>query len=236
MSGDNDNWALTLLTERVRLSSQLTLGSTIFVALGLWLSHASHVGRFVMADRDSIYAFPDWKISLANASFWSLAIVVAALGGGYCFYKQPRVGVAIAIAVVCFLISQSIGRSFYKALIDIGIWLTVLACCANAVIYDNSPQARTSESLRMLHSELLGVLRIWVNVCLFTLGTIGISVVSNVVARYFDSDLGQSTAWAYFLTLAYLAMGMMIFIVSPLFRRIVRVRRQVDALESSSVA
>lgn len=210
---------------RVDVNRTDVMGAIAFVALGMWVSHFCHVIRFYAVGWSHISAFPDWSISTGLSLYLSPVIPLVVLVACYACARRPSAvlfACAIALSVVT---SEVIGRSFFKVLLDLACWGTVISGLFIRHTYDARRFADLSpDVLRVVHAELLGVLRTGINVCLFVLGTLTISVISNLIARYFDEGLGQVTAWAYVIGVVYLACGLAVFIVTPLFRSMLQVR------------
>lgn len=202
-----------------------THSSAFYLALGLWGVHVLHVFRFKLVGWEKISALPDWQISL-RAAFWlGLVLLPAGMVAVTVLRRWPRLFVA-ATVVLCFeVLSQTLGRSMFKLVGDLGVWGTVLGGYSLQSHYGlQAVESLPRQQLGPFHSECLAVLRTAVNVCLFVIGTLGIAVTSNLVARYYDGPLGQGTAWVHVGTMLYLALGMAGFVIYPLFRAVVAAR------------
>jgi len=191
--------------------------------------HALHTFRFILADWKAISALPDWQLHPITA-FW-LGLVLLPVGSACVVASNKWGGLwsVIVSALVLETVSQVFGRSLFKLSGDMGVWAIVLGRYYVTEIYglDKVPLIPT-RALSVFHSEALGVLRTLVNVCLFVIGTLGIAVTSNLIAHYFDTDLGQGTAWVQVGMVYYIAFGMAGFIIIPLFRTVIAVRQRLD--------
>lgn len=202
-----------------------TRGIALYLIVGLWGVHVLHICRFRLVGWERISALPDWQISL-RAAFW-LGLILLPAGAVAVTLLRRWPGLFIAATVVlCFeVLSQTLGRSMFKLVGDLGVWGTALGGYSLRTQYGlQAVKSLPRQQLGAFHSECLAVLRTAVNVCLFVIGTLGIAVTSNLVSRYFDGPLGQGTAWVHVGTMLYLTLGMAGFVIHPLFRAVVAAR------------
>jgi hypothetical protein len=215
----------------------VTRGSAVYLIFGLWVVHVLHALRFLLARWTAISALPNWTLSPSLALWLGTALPV--IGGGAVLVLRRRSSPAIVLlaALGCELASQVIGRSFFKLTADLGVWFTVVSGYYLRRHYGLSiVQATPPRALPALHAEALGMLRSLVNVCLFVIGTLGIAVTSNLITRYFGTDLGQGTAWVQVAMMLYVAAGMASLILWPLFRSLVAIRLRIGRPEADTVA
>lgn len=196
-----------------------SLGASMYLIIGVLTAHLLHVWRFYLVGWSSIRALPDWDISLGLSfalGFLLAPLLIAVL---FLLRRYPRARLVFFVFLLTEAASQAVGRSFLKFFLDFGLWCTVIGhhvihrLYPCETIFDADPKEGT-----LLHAELLGLLRTMVNVCLFAIGTLGISVVSNLVSPYFAGPLGQGTAWCHGLSIFYLALGMFWLLLLPLYR------------------
>lgn len=137
------------------------------------------------------------------------------------------------MVIACFVLSEAasqvLGRSLIKFVVDLGLWGTLVGNYIIDSFYGSNVAEYSRKSLSVLHSEMLVILRIMVTGSLFVVGTLGITVASNIISRYFNGELGQGTAWCYIGSIIYLAFGMFFLLILPLFKTIVQVREQIVA-------
>jgi len=124
--------------------------------------------------------------------------------------------------------SQMLGRSLIKLVVDLGLWSTLIGNHIIGRMYGQQVIHKNSDKvLPILHSEVLGILRTTINVCLFVVGTLGISIASNFLSRYFVGELGQGTTWCYVGSILYLAIGMYFLLVLPLYKALIDIREAI---------
>ena len=204
------------------------LPKLLYMVAGVWSVHLLHIARFRLVKWDTISAFPDYQISI-RVSLWLSLLLLPILAVAMILIHRYK---HLCVFIICFLVielaSQSIGRSLIKFVTDIGIWGVISGSFVLRGLYGKECVDETNEAtLKILHSEILGILRITVNVCLFVIGTLGITVASRLISQYFGEELGQGTAWCYIGSILYLSLGMVCFIIVPLYNSMVRVRRRV---------
>ncbi len=201
----------------------------LYLISGLWGVHSLHLCRFRLVGWEKISALPDWQITL-RAAFWLGLLLLPGALVAAAVLRRWRGFVVTAIVVLCFeVLSQSLGRSMFKLVGDLGVWGTVLGGYGLRSHYSlRVVELLPRQQLGAFHSECLAVLRTAVNVCLFVIGTLGIAVTSNLVSQYFDGPLGQGTAWVHVGTMLYLAVGMAGLVIYPLFRAVVASRLRLS--------
>ena len=138
----------------------------------------------------------------------------------------------LLVAIACFsateIATQILGRSLIKLVIDLGFYFTLIGNHIINHLYGyQDVQGSNKNILPILHSEVLGILRISVNICLFVVGTLGISIASNFLSRYFTGELAQGTTWAYFGGIIYLSGGMYWLLILPLYKTLINIRERI---------
>lgn len=200
-----------------------------YLVLGVWGAHLLHISRFRLVGWSHISALPDYPISLC-LSFWlSLLLIPLVVVISILLLKNPKLWMVIACFVLSEAASQVLGRSLIKFVVDLGLWGTLVGNYIIDSFYGSNVAEYSRKSLSVLHSEMLVILRIMVTGSLFVVGTLGITVASNIISRYFNGELGQGTAWCYIGSIIYLAFGMFFLLILPLFKTIVQVREQIVA-------
>ena len=210
-------------------AAHVTRWSALYLVFGLWGVHILHLCRFMLVGWKKISALPDWQIPL-QTSFW-LGLVLLPMGvvAVSLLRRWPRLFLVVTLALLYETLSQALGRSMFKLISDLGIWGTVLGGYSLRSYYSpHIVELLPPKQISAFHAEALGVLRTAVNVCLFVIGTLGIAVTSNLISRYFDTPLGQGTAWVHVGTMLYLALGMACFVVHPLFGSVVSARLRLS--------
>jgi hypothetical protein len=201
----------------------------IYLVLGGWLIHLLHLCRFWIAGWNEISALPNFQIDLWK-SFWLGMLLVPLLTSiSYLLERHRHWAFAIFLFVVFETSSQLVGRSLIKCVCDLAIWGTVLG---NDMLYKyygrNVVEEANVEKLSVLHSELLGVFRTVIQTCMVVVGTIGVSAAGGIFKEYFtEKQLGQSTIWCYIAGILYIALGMVVLLVLPLFRSLVFTRNRI---------
>jgi len=212
-----------------RLRDRAFVFCAIFLIVGVWATHLLHLFRFWKVDWSHISALPDYRISI-TLSFWLGFLLIPILAATVAVLDRFRV---LWVFVLCFLttevVSQVLGRSLIKFVIDVGLWCTVAGNHIVRRLYGKAVVDKTSpKALPVLHSESLGVLGSTATVCMFVIGTLGVTVASNFLSRYFAGELGQGTAWFYVGSIIYLAFGMYSLLIVPLFKTVIRVRERIN--------
>lgn len=172
-----------------------------YLAFGIWRVHVLHISRFALvrwSHISAISAFPDHRITLRLAFWLGLLLLPLLAGVIVLIQRHPRLLAVIAGFAITEVSSQLLGRSLVKFVIDSGLWSTAVG---NHIVQrwygSHVVEGAGNGLLPTLHSEVLGILRIAVNVCLFVIGTLGITVASQILSRYFIGELGQGTVWCY---------------------------------------
>jgi small-conductance mechanosensitive channel len=204
------------------------LNKLLYLVVGVWGVHLLHLARFFLVKWTAISAFPDYEIGLRTSLSLSLLLLPLSIATMFLINRYRHVWVFILCFLVTELASQSIGRSLIKFVIDIGIWGIIAGNFVVSHLYSRAQTGSATETtLKILHSEILGILRTTVNVCLFAIGTLGITVVSRLITQYFDEELGQGTAWCYIGGVLYISLGMVYFLIIPLYNSMVKVRERI---------
>jgi len=158
----------------------------------------------------------------------AFALLPLVTGAAVMLWARPRLWLLLLSVLVCELASQVLGRSLLKFGVDLGIWGIVVGNHVLRELYGSAVLDRYSgKALSALHSELVGVLRVAITSSFFVIGTLGISVASNYVTRYFGGKLAQGTAWAYVASILYIFLGLFGFLMLPVFSAMVRAREKI---------
>jgi hypothetical protein len=202
--------------------------SSLYLVLGVWGAHLLHIARFRLVRWSHISAFPDYRISLEAAFWWSFLLFPILTGAAIILHRRPRLLFVIAFFTVTEMVSQTFGRSMMKLVIDIGLWSIIVWNHIIVKFYGREVVGHvTRKELPIFHSEVLTILKITVQICMFIIGTLGITVASQVLSRYFSGELGQGTAWCYVSSMLYLALGMICLLIVPLFKSLLIAREKI---------
>jgi len=202
--------------------------SSLYLVLGMWGAHLLHIARFRLVGWSHISAFPDYLISLEAAFWWSFLLFPILTGGVIILHRHPRLLLVVGVFTVTETVSQIFGRSMMKLVIDIGLWSIIVWNHIIVKFYGREVvEHATHKELPILHSEVLTILKITVQICMFIVGTLGITVASQVLSRYFSGELGQGTAWCYVSSMLYLALGMICLLIVPLFKSLFIARGKI---------
>ncbi len=207
---------------------KLNWKTLLYFVIGIWVVHFLHISRFYLVNWNVISAFPNWEIKIICSFYLSFILFPLSLIAIVLFNLSKKVWIFALCLLITELISQLIGRSLIKLVLDIGIWAIIAGNYFIFHLYDISHNMSGNENtLKIMHSEILGILRTTVSICLFAIGTLGITVVSRLITQYFDNELGQGTAWCYIIGLLYISFGMVYFIIIPLYTSMVKVRKRI---------
>lgn len=200
-----------------------------YCSLGFFLSQLFHFFIFYNQKSDTIMGFPHYNLPMRyalNASFLLLFVSFMILLLGYNRFSDCP-SIFIVLVIFPLILSQIFGRSLIKFGFEASFCLIVFLSLLLEKYYGNTLiDSVEVEKIKFLYTELWEILKISVTVCVFWLGTVGVTFAVQFLNRYFEKSpsMTQYQMFRYGVMFVYSIFGTAIFFYYPLFSKIAYLR------------
>lgn len=202
---------------------------SLWYASIFWCTQYFHTWAY--ARGDSVDAFPAWQMPtlwafIASVPLWMLAFLAMRLMINKC--KQRPIFVLIIVLPITELASQFCSRSVLRACIELLmafiVWVRLRIDSEYGTKIDSDMSA---SALKLIHSELLVLLRLCTSFSIFIAGVLGVSFSAHFLQKYYGSPTLLPTLLWYVAGILYLFLAVVFLVFSRLFSLVTSARERL---------
>jgi len=207
----------------------------IWLATGFYLNQFLHTTAY--SNSNIIWGLFGFEFPLSYSYFFSLIIWLISYILTRVFIKIAIVHPLVVIPIFCFIefFSQIFSRGLMKLGFDGMLFLIFYYRLFIKNKYNREKiRSVSNNTLKLLHNEVLGILRISVNILISIMGVLAITFAIQFIPKIYQIKTPNIMAW-YGTIVIYIFAGLYFLICNFLFRMTVFIRETFAEKEKTQI-